>query len=63
MTVSVSFDKLSKDEEEDRMNMEMLNMLPVGIENAIITIDSYLFHHIYEDRDQVLKQIKEFYKS
>lgn len=38
-------------------------MLPVGIENAIITIDSYMFHHIYEDKEQVMKQIKEFYKS
>jgi hypothetical protein len=32
-------------------------MLPVGIENAIITIDSYMFYHIYEDKTQVMKQI------
>lgn len=41
--------------------MYMLNYLPVGVENAIITIDSYMFHHIYQDKDQVMKQIREFY--
>jgi hypothetical protein len=45
MTVSVNFESETAYYSSTLMNF--LTMIPTGVENAIIEIDSYIFHHVF----------------
>jgi hypothetical protein len=46
MTISVSFDANMNSSFSPNL-IGFLTLIPLGVENAIIAVDSYIFHHIF----------------
>jgi hypothetical protein len=61
MTISVNFESTEADSTSALMNF--LTIIPAGVENAIITIDSYMFHHVFLEEELIKKTLKEYYLS
>lgn len=57
MTVSVSFDANIKGEFEPNW-INFLALIPSGVENAIIAVDSYIFHHIDSGKARILSTLR-----
>lgn len=56
MTISVNFE--STDANSSSALMNFLTIVPAGVENAIITIDSYIFHHVFLEEALIEKTLK-----
>ena len=41
--------------------MNFLTLIPTGVENAIITIDSYIFHHVFSEDQLIKNKLKSHY--
>jgi hypothetical protein len=60
MTISVSFDS-NIDKEFWPSLMNFLTLIPSGVENAIITIDSFVFHHVFMEEKRLRQTLREYY--
>ena len=58
MTVSVN---MEHSEENEKNYIGVFRYIPLGVENAIIEIDSFTFFHVFFDQEQLTRLLTSYY--